>query len=69
MSNVNLLKSTILMQRNKNESVALMSLESVRRHFQASLSVHGECSDFDYIRMDMSEQHANVRDSPSHTVT
>ena len=27
------------------------------------------CSDFDYIRMDMSEQHANVRDSPSHTVT
>ena len=21
------------------------------------------CSDFDYIRMDMSEQHANVRDS------
>ena len=28
-----------------------------------------ECSDFDYIRMDMSEQHANVRDSPSHTVT
>ena len=28
-----------------------------------------KCSDFDYIRMDMSEQHANVRDSPSHTVT
>ena len=27
------------------------------------------CSDFDYIRMDMSEQHANVRDSPAHTVT
>ena len=27
------------------------------------------CSDFDYIRMDMSEQHANLKDSPSQTVT
>ena len=27
------------------------------------------CSDFDYIRMDMSEQHANMKDSLSQTVT
>ena len=27
------------------------------------------CSDFDYIRMDMSEQHANMKDSPSQAVT
>ena len=25
-------------------------------------------SDFDYIRMDISEQHANMKDSPSHSV-
>ena len=29
----------------------------------------GNYSDFDYIRMDMSEQHANMKDSPSQTVT
>ena len=28
-----------------------------------------DCSDFDYIRMDISEQHANTKDSPSQTVT
>ena len=28
-----------------------------------------KCSDFDYIRMDMSEQHANMKDSLSQTVT
>ena len=27
------------------------------------------CSDFDYIRMHISEQHANMKDSPSQTVT
>ena len=29
----------------------------------------GVCSDFDYIRMDMSEQHAKMKDSLSQTVT
>ena len=28
-----------------------------------------QCSDFNYIRMDMSEQHANMKDGLSQTVT